>query len=151
MLRFLSHEKLMRMPLRHPTTATILLVIVAGLGVGSRRYAGHLPGILAIYAGDTLWALALFLLLGLLLPRVGTACVATAAFVLSTLVEVSQLYHALWIDAIRQTTLGGLILGFGFLWSDLVCYGAGIALGVILELGLAGLHRLWTNWLTWPS
>jgi len=37
-------------------------------------------------------------------------------------VEVSQLYHAPWIDSIRSTTLGGLVLGFGFLWTDLVCY-----------------------------
>lgn len=40
-------------------------------------------------------------------------------------IELSQLYHALWIDAIRNTTLGGLIIGFGFLWSDLVCYTIG--------------------------
>ena len=45
--------------------------------------------------------------------------------ILSIAVELSQLYHAPWIDSIRQTTLGGLILGFGFLWSDLACYAVG--------------------------
>ncbi len=49
---------------------------------------------------------------------------------LTVTVELSQLYHAPWIDSIRQTTLGGLILGFGFLWSDLACY----ALGVLAEI-----------------
>ena len=34
-------------------------------------------------------------------------------------VEESQLYHASWIDSIRGTTLGALVLGHGFLWSDL--------------------------------
>ncbi|MCA9130161.1 MAG: DUF2809 domain-containing protein, partial [Planctomycetales bacterium] len=52
---------------------------------------------------------------------------------LAFLVEFSQLYHASWIDSIRRTTLGGLVLGFGFLWSDLVCYGIGITLGVVAE------------------
>jgi hypothetical protein len=52
---------------------------------------------------------------------------------LSFLVEISQLYHAPWTDSIRQTTLGGLVLGFGFLWSDLACYSVGIAVGVVAE------------------
>ncbi len=53
-----------------------------------------------------------------------------AALSLATafVVELSQLYHAPWIDSIRQTTLGGLVLGFGFLWTDLLCYSVGIAI-----------------------
>ena len=39
-----------------------------------------------------------------------------------------------WIDSIRHTTLGGLVLGFGFLWSDLACYAAGVGLGVTIEM-----------------
>jgi hypothetical protein len=38
-----------------------------------------------------------------------------------------------WIDGIRSTTLDGLVLGFGFLWSDLVCYLVGIAAGVLAD------------------
>ncbi|MGC1717640.1 MAG: DUF2809 domain-containing protein [Isosphaeraceae bacterium] len=44
------------------------------------------------------------------------------------------MYHAPWIDSIRQTTLGGLILGFGFLWSDLACYAVGVVLGVLVDV-----------------
>jgi hypothetical protein len=123
----------------------ILLALTCGLGLGSRRFAGHLPGFIATYAGDALWALALFLFLGLIRVRAGTGRVAALALGLSLLVEVSQLYHAPWIDSIRQTTLGGLVLGFGFLWSDLVCYAVGVGLGVVLELGVARLQRVWTN------
>jgi hypothetical protein len=122
---------------RHPLPWTILLAFACGLGIGSRRFAGHLPSFVATYAGDTLWALALFLLLGLIMPRVATARLAVAALILSLLVEVSQLYHAPWIDSIRQTKLGGLVLGFGFLWSDLGCYAVGIALGAALEWGIS--------------
>ena len=56
------------------------------------------------------------------------------SLILAFAVEVSQLYHAPWIDSIRNTTLGGLVLGFGFLWSDLVCYLVGIAAGALIEL-----------------
>ena len=48
-------------------------------------------------------------------------------------IEVSQLYHAEWIDSIRATTLGGLVLGYGFLWSDLVAYTIGVGVGFLFE------------------
>jgi Protein of unknown function (DUF2809) len=104
------------------------------LGIGSRRYAHNLPEFIAAYAGDTLWALAAFLGIGLFLPRVSTLCVALLALAFSVVVEFSQMYHAPWIDSIRQTTLGGLILGFGFLWSDLACYGVGVGIGASVEI-----------------
>ena len=110
-----------------------LLGLTVILGIGSRRSAHALPGFIAAYAGDTLWALAAFLGFGLILPRTSTRTVALLAMAFSVLIELSQLYHAPWLDSIRHTTLGGLILGFGFLWSDLACYAAGVGLGVILE------------------
>jgi len=119
---------------RPPLLHVALIVLVAILGIGSRRYAHALPEIIAAYAGDTLWALAAFLAIGLLLPRASTVRVAALAMALSVAVELSQLYHADWIDSIRQTTLGGLILGFGFVWSDLACYAVGVGLGVCGEM-----------------
>ncbi len=118
---------------RRPLAYIGLLAMTIALGVGSRRFGSVLPGFIATYAGDMLWALALFLVLGLVLPRVATARVAVLALAGSLLVELSQLYHAPWIDSVRQTTIGGLVLGFGFLWSDLACYAMGIGLGVTLE------------------
>ncbi len=50
-------------------------------------------------------------------------------------IELSQLYHAEWIDAIRQYRIIALIIGHGFLWSDLICYFVGIIAGAFLELG----------------
>ena len=58
----------------------------------------------------------------------------------SYLIEVSQLYHAPWIDSIRATTLGGLVLGFGFLWSDIACYTVGVTLGFWVD-SLSGWGR----------
>jgi hypothetical protein len=119
---------------RKPLIQLVLIALAAILGIGSRRYAPALPRPVAAYAGDTLWALAAFAGFGLLLPRASTRTIALLAMILSISVELSQLYHAHWIDSIRNTTLGGLILGFGFLWSDLACYAAGVGLGVILEV-----------------
>jgi hypothetical protein len=123
---------------RTPLIQIALITLVCVLGIGSRRYAHALPGLIAAYAGDTLWALAAFAGIGLLLPRASTRVVDLLALSLSIAVELSQLYHAPWIDSIRQTTVGGLILGFGFLWSDLICYAFGVGLGVAIEI-LSGI------------
>lgn len=48
-------------------------------------------------------------------------------------IEFSQLYHSPWIDSLRNTRVGGLVLGYGFLWSDLVSYTVGIGVGVLIE------------------
>ena len=106
------------------------------LGLASRRYAAHLPSFVALYAGDAVWALMLFVGIGLIAPAWSTARVAGVALAACLLVEASQLYHAPWIDAVRRTRLGGLVLGYGFLWSDLPCYTVGVAAGAILESGM---------------
>jgi hypothetical protein len=111
-------------------------------GLASRRYHTVLPEFIGEYAGDTLWALMLFLLVSTLLAGRTVMSRATISLVLSFLVEISQLYHAPWIDSIRDTTLGGLVLGFGFLWTDLVCYTVGIIIGALAECRLRRtLHR----------
>ncbi len=102
-------------------------------GLGSRKLRNDLPPFVAEYAGDTLWALMLFLLVSTMLARSSIAIRAAISLGLAFSVEFSQLYHAPWIDSIRQTTLGGLVLGSGFLGSDLICYSVGIAVGVGLE------------------
>ena len=109
--------------------------IVIALGLASRRFRGELPTFIGTYSGDTLWALMMYLFVSTVVPGRTILTRAIIAMAISTLVEISQLYHAPWIDAIRHTTLGGLVLGFGFLWSDLVCYAVGITVGALIEWG----------------
>jgi hypothetical protein len=116
--------------------ALVLLLVIAA-GLGSRAFGHHLPVFVATYAGDTLYATMLFAGLGILAPRWSTARLGVTALLLSVAIEASQLYHAPWIDAIRRTTPGALVLGYGFLWSDLACYVGGVALGAVIEIALA--------------
>jgi hypothetical protein len=119
--------------------AGVVGVIV--LGLASRHFRQYLPAILSKNAGDILWALMVFVGLGLLFPKATTLRLAAIALVISYLDEFSQMYHAPWIDGLRHTMLGGLILGFGFHASDLVCYTIGVLIGVALELLLGGIIR----------
>ena len=102
------------------------------LGLLSRKI-NDLPKIIELYSGDILWALMVFLINAFIFNKKSTIFIISWAIIFSYSIEISQLYHAPWIDAIRNTTLGGLILGFGFLWSDLICYTIGIIIGIIIE------------------
>lgn|SRR5262245_37632130 len=117
------------------------VLLVTCLGLASRSKQIPLPTFIALYAGDTLWALMVFLLIGILFPSLSTWRVAALAALFSLIIEVSQLYHAPWLDRVRHTRPGALVLGQGFLWSDLVCYAIGIALGLYAELTIEGLRR----------
>lgn len=107
--------------------------IVMALGLASRRYSAWLPTLLSEYAGDTLWALLVFLGISALRPDARLPLRGAAALGIAFLVELSQLYHAPWIDGLRATKIGGLIMGFGFLWTDLVCYAVGVGIGLSLD------------------
>jgi hypothetical protein len=123
------------MPRGRRSRARILATIpvVVALGLGSRRFARSLPWFVAAHGGDTLWALAAYLGVVLLRPAIAPRSAALVAGALALAVELSQLYKAPWIDALRRTTLGALILGFDFVWSDLACYAVGILAGVALD------------------
>lgn len=119
--------------LRRRAIALAAAITTIGLGLASRRFGAALPEFVAAYAGDTLWALLVYLLLTVAAPSAAIAHRALAALAFAFAIEASQLYHAPWIDELRANRLGALILGSGFLWSDLACYAAGIALGALTE------------------
>ncbi|WP_345789655.1 ribosomal maturation YjgA family protein [Luteolibacter soli] len=111
------------------------IVVVIAMGLVSRSGWGRefLAVFVREYAGDALWALMVFLGLGFLFPRVEIWKIAAGALGISFGVEVSQLYHAEWIDGIRATRMGGLVLGRGWVATDLICYAVGVAVGVVGE------------------
>ena len=96
-----------------------------------RKFAFALPHLLNDYLGDALWALMIFIGFGFLFPKIETKKLAFISLMFCYGIEVSQLYHAEWIDSIRATTLGGLVLGYGFLWNDLIAYTIGVGVGFV--------------------
>jgi hypothetical protein len=133
----ISHPLSMSAPLHRSRVLYLLLAIATiAAGLGTRAFRGVLPDAVGAYAGDVLWAAMVYLLIAAGCSRATVRQVAAGAAIFSLAIELSQLYHAPWITAVRQTRLGGLVLGFGFLWSDLACYAAGIALAAALDHGL---------------
>ncbi len=116
------------------------VVLLAGFATRS-SLEETLPSLITNYGGDILWALALYLVLGFVFPSARVAVVALLTIVISFGVELSQLYQAPWINTIRDTRIGGLILGFGFKWSDLLCYTIGCLLGIAGEVLMRTIRK----------
>lgn len=122
-------------PLRNRIARAGWLALVIAAGLGSRSAgASFLPDRITDYAGDTLWALMVFLILGLLFPAARTGVLAAAALGISFAVEFSQLWDADWLNRIRATRAGALVLGRGWVATDLLCYAAGVGIGVAGEM-----------------
>ncbi len=101
---------------------------------------GEVPFVRA-YVGDTLWALMVFFGFAFFIRRWKIQTVALATLLFSFGIEISQLYHAPWIDRLRATRLGGLVLGYSFVWTDLLCYSIGVLIGVLINQWLSRLPQ----------
>ena len=91
------------------------------------------PKDIAPFVGDALWAMMVYFGFRFLLPKLDLFKSFSLAIAFSFSIEISQLYQSDWINAIRNTTLGGLVLGHGFLWFDLVSYSIGIIIAVMMD------------------
>lgn len=119
---------------RNKLVYLIITILVIILGLGSRKFSVYLPEFINLYLGDALWALMIFTGLGFLFTKIETKKLGLLALIFCYFIELTQLYHSSWIDNIRRTTIGGLVLGYGFLWSDLIAYTIGVTIGIILEV-----------------
>ncbi|OAF08621.1 DUF2809 domain-containing protein [Bradyrhizobium neotropicale] len=121
--------------------ALVLVVIACGLSLRWHGFPLGLPAFVVKYGGSLLWATMVFLLVGVLAPRLTRLQIAAIAAAIALVVEFSRLVHAPWLDAFRLTTAGALLLGRIFSLWNLVAYAAGIAVGVWLDR-LVALRRV---------
>src|SRR5215471_5200372 len=110
----------------------LLLIFCIWLAFATRLHGNWFWPLIAKYGGDTIWAGQFLFFLRILFIRTPLILLAITNFCLGVLVEVSQLYHAPWIDDIRSTVIGEALLGLGFLWSDIICYAIGTILAFFI-------------------
>ena len=118
----------------------IATIMVIGVGLLWRSSWVVLPAWLSNNGGDALWAMMIFFGFGIIFTKISTVKLFFWSLAFSWCVEFSQLYHAEWIDKIRITIPGRLVLGSIYYWPDLIAYSVGIGIAVLLECRL--LNRL---------
>ncbi|KAA5533520.1 DUF2809 domain-containing protein [Taibaiella lutea] len=108
---------------------TILVIIV--LGLLSRRTT-----VLPAATGDALYAAMMYFIVRFFMVRHKIKKIAIISLVICFMIECSQLYQVAWINNIRTTLPGRLILGQGFLWSDLLAYVSGVVIASLTDIVL---------------
>ena len=119
----------MRPRLAH--VAAAVATIAVGLAV-------HLGGVVLgpvarDVLGDALWAMMIAWWIGALAPDARLVRRGASALAVCFAVEASQRLHAPWLDAVRGTTIGHLVLGSGFDPRDFLSYTAGVVAAMLIE------------------
>lgn len=124
----MNREKAIRLRIFYLSGIAVLIA----LGLLSRRVK-FVPAA----CGDALWAMMVYCCFRIVLIRKPMIISAVAALITSFAIEFSQMLTPDWLVKIRSTFLGHMLLGQGFLWSDLLAYTIGIA----VIYGLTALIR----------
>jgi hypothetical protein len=119
---------------RRRIAAAIVLTIT--LGVASRTVGQNLPAVVSKDAGDVLWGTMFYLIVICVRPRISPGAAVLVAFILAAGTEFLKLYHAPWIDAVRDQRLAGFLMGRVFGWGNFVGYFVGVLAGVMVDSGL---------------
>ncbi|MFL0249524.1 DUF2809 domain-containing protein [Clostridium neuense] len=122
---------------------SLIVIVIIVLGIFSKKTHTFIPTFFNDSIGDSLWAAMIFFGFGFVFDTMKTGKVALGSILFCYIIEFSQIYHAGWIDNIRNTTLGKLVLGYTFSWNDLIAYALGIGAAIILEMLLKKCSSLY--------
>jgi len=106
----------------------LLIAVTIALGLLSRHFA-----VIPLFIGDILWATMIYFMVRFIFITKPVKIVVIVSISFCYAIEFSQLYKAPWIDGLRHTLFGRLVLGDTFLWTDLLCYTVGVAIGVLID------------------
>lgn len=107
----------------------LFICFIIILGVVSRKI-----NFIPLFIGDLLYAIMIYFIVRFLFIKQKSIKIAITSIIICYTIEFLQLYQASWIVEIRNTTLGHLVLGQGFLWSDLLAYTFGILIAYFIEV-----------------
>ncbi len=110
-----------------------LAIITSGLVLRGFGLRLGLPPAFVKYGGSALWGTMVFFLVALVASRLSRPNIALISAAIAVGVELFRLVHAPWLDAFRLTLAGALLLGRIFSPWDMLAYGAGIILAVVLD------------------
>jgi Protein of unknown function (DUF2809) len=111
----------------------VLIAITIPLGLGSRMRGLPMPSLVRTYGGDVLSATCIFFGVRYVAHRRTLTQCAAIGFIICVLIELQQLYTDAWLVHLRDDTPLGILLGHGFLWSDIACYAVGTCIGAAIS------------------
>lgn len=98
------------------------------IGIASKFYQGPLKEWVNDYFGDIIYE-AFWIMIGVLIwPKASLAKIAAVVFIATCIIEVLQLWQPPFLQMMRASFIGKLLLGTTFVWWDFPHYLAGCIL-----------------------
>ena len=117
----------------------MMLAVIFGLASRQQPLLGW--PVIGPYGGDAAWAMAAYAGSRLIYPARSIMMITVLSLATAFSVELSQLIRLEWLNEIRSTRIGALLLGRGFPWSDLPAYAVGTAVATMVDAIVR--HRSW--------
>lgn len=111
----------------------VAIITSVVLGLSSRMFSELIPLFIAKHAGDVLWASMVYFGFRFVFVKKSLIWAVRISVIFSFAIEISQLYQAEWIVEIRDTVIGSLILGRGYVTVDLFRYVIGIIIAFWID------------------
>ncbi len=128
-----DHDKSARRSLIIARAGLCLTVIACGLALRGWGLGLGLPAFVVKYGGSMLWGAMVFFLVAMAASHLSRTRIAVITAAIAIGVELFRLVHFPWLDAFRLTLPGALLLGRIFSMWNMVAYGVGIGMGVLLD------------------
>lgn len=134
-------------PIARVRLATVVLILTTiAIGLGCKQYSGPGHAFVNNWGPASVCYEVLFVLVGFLVfpRRAMIAKIAICVCLLTCLVEISQLFHIQWLDELRKTFFGRMLLGTSFSWWDFPAYPVGAWVGWIVARWISRLDTTGT-------
>ena len=119
----------------------IIFIFLTWLALATRTHRQWFHPVIIEYGGDTIWAGMFLFFLRMIFLKATLWKLALISYALGVADELTQLYRAPWANAVRETWLGRLLFGAGFLWSDILCYAIGTLLAYVIIRLMEGRRK----------
>ena len=112
------------------------LAVVTPLGFATKFYSGPGASWLLSSAGGLLYVTFWILFVCVMAPSVSGLLASITVLLVTSLLEVPQLWHPPFLQPVRSTFIGQAILGDTFDWSDFSYYALGASAGYFVVAGV---------------
>lgn len=109
-----------------------IVIALIPIGLASKFYQGPLQFWVNNSFSSIFYEMFWIFLAALIWPRLPPGWVAFWVFVVTSVLEFLQLWKPPFLQAIRSTLIGRLLLGNSFVWGDFLYYVLGCAVGWLI-------------------
>ena len=115
----------------------IFIIILIPIGLYTKLYTGIKSSWVNNSLGGILYVIFWSLFFSVIFQKAKPWKITTIVFIITTILEIMQLWHPIFLEIIRDSFIGRALLGTSFSWLDIVHY----LFWLILSFGLIKMLR----------